>query len=417
MFLIKNTTIIDPNSPANGETVDMLIDAGTITKIGKQLKHPSAKIIEATDLQVSPGWLDIGAQVGEPGFEHREDLQSVAAAAAAGGFTALACFPNTNPTIHSKSEVSFLKNHATLVDFYPIGALSRDCAGGNLAEVYDMAASGAVAFSDGAKSITSAGLMKRGLEYLKGINGLVINHPNDTSLSKGGQLHEGIISTQLGMKGIPALAETLMLKRDLDLLAYTNSRLHVHNISTAESVKLIKIAKAKGLQVTASVSIMHLIYTHTAVENFDPNYKLSPPLREQSDIKALLKGVKEGVIDIVNSNHTPLEVEAKKLEFSYADVGIIGLETVYPLLNTFLKKHLSTAAIVNLLAIQPRIVLDLPIPTISVGEKANLTLFQSTKEWTLTQSAIRSKSKNTPFIGQAFSGKVLGIINGNFTNF
>jgi len=342
MFLIKNATIIDPNSSTNGAPVDILIDQGTIIKINKNLTHSTAKVIEGTDLQVSPGWVDIGAQVGEPGFEHREDLQSVAKAAAAGGFTALACFPNTNPTIHSKSEVSFLKNHATLVDFHPIGALSRDCAGENLAEVYDMAASGAIAFSDGAQSIASAGLMKRGLEYLKGIDGLVINHPNDASLSKGGQLHEGEISTKLGMKGIPALAEILMLKRDLDLLAYTNSRLHIHNISAADSIKLIKAAKNKGLKVTASVSIMHLIYNHTAVENFDPNYKLTPPLREKVDTKALLKGIKDGVIDVINSNHTPLETEAKKLEFSYADAGIIGLETTYPLLNTHLGKQLDT---------------------------------------------------------------------------
>lgn len=416
MFLIKNATIIDPNSPHNGDAVDILIKEGRITEISKNITPSNAKLIEAENLEVSPGWLDIGAQVGEPGFEHREDLETVTAAAAAGGYTALACFPNTNPAIHSKSEVSFLKNHSKLVDFHPIGALSRDCAGENLAEVYDMAASGAVAFSDGAKSITSAGLMKRGLEYLKGINGLVINHPNDLTLSKGGQLHEGEISTRLGMKGIPALAETLMLKRDLDLLAYTNSRLHVHNISTAESVKLIKNAKAKGLQVTASVSIMHLIYNHTALENFDPNYKLSPPLREKADVKALYKGIKDGVIEVVNSNHTPLEIEAKKLEFSYADVGIIGLETTFPLLNTHFAKLLGIDAIVQLLAIQPRRVLNMPIPSITKGATANLTLFQSSQAWTFAKKDIYSKSKNTPFIGGQFTGKVIGIINGVFSN-
>ena len=417
MFLIKNATIIDPNAPQNGNSVDILVKEGKIAEIGKNIKHASAKLIEATNLQVSPGWLDIGAQVGEPGFEHREDLQSVTATAAAGGFTALACFPNTNPTIHSKSEVSFLKNNAQLVDFYPIGALSRDCAGENLAEVYDMSASGAVAFSDGNKPIASAGLMKRGLEYLKGIDGLVINHPNDYSLSKGGQLHEGEISTKLGMKGIPALAEILMLKRDLDLLKYTNSRLHIHNISTAASVKLIKSAKTQGLRVTASVSIMHLIFNHTAVENFDPNYKLSPPLREKTDARALLKGIKDGVIDVINSNHTPLEVEAKKLEYSYADEGIIGLETVFPLLNTHFGKQLDIETIVHLLATQPRKVLNLPLPKIAVGSKANLTLFQPTETWTFSQKDIRSKSKNTPFIGQQFTGKVLGVINGVFSSF
>lgn len=416
MLLIKNANIVDPNGVNSSHSVDILTNKGLIAEIREDIRHDSAKIIEGKNLQVSPGWLDIGAQVGEPGFEHREDLQSAATAAAAGGFTALACFPNTQPVIHSKSEVSFLKNHSKLVDFHPIGALSRDCNGENLAEVYDMAASGAVAFSDGEKSIVSAGLMKRGLEYLKGINGLIINQPNDVSLSKGGQLHEGEISTKLGMKGIPALAEILMLKRDLDLLEYTNSRLHVHNISTSNSVSLIKSAKARGLSVTASVSIMHLIFDDTAVESFDPNYKLTPPLRERSDVKALIKGIKGGVIDVINSNHTPLEIEAKKLEFSYADPGIIGLETTYPLLNTHFGKQLGTETIVQLLAIKTRKVLNLPIPKIAVGEKANLTIFDPSKTWTFSKSSIQSKSKNTPFIGQQFTGKVLGVINGQFTN-
>ncbi len=417
MFLIKNATIIDPNSKHNGKKVDILINKGTIKEIGKNLSAgKSAKLIEGKKLQVSPGWLDIGAQVGEPGFEQREDLASVSAVAAAGGFTALACFPNTAPPIHSKSEVSFLKNNTQLVDFYPIGAVSRDCAGGDLAEIYDMAKAGAVAFSDGAKSIASAGLMKRGLHYVKGIDGLLINHPHDVSLGKGGQLHEGEISTKLGMKGIPALSETLMLKRDLDLLEYTDSKLHVHNISTAESVKLVKTAKAKGLKVTASVSIMQLIYTHEALESFDPNFKVNPPLREKKDVKALWKGVQDGTIDIVNSNHTPLETEAKKLEFVYADFGVTGLQTVFPLLNTHFGDTLTAEKLVNLLAIQPRKILNLPIPSIAEGATANLTIFDNTTEWTFTRKEVQSKSFNSPHIGTNFKGQVLGIINGNYAN-
>lgn len=416
MLLIKNATVIDPNSTHNGKKVDILINNGVIKEIGKNISEDAAKLIKGKKLQVSLGWLDIGAQVGEPGFEHREDLVSVSAAAAAGGFTALACFPNTNPAIHSKSEVSFLKNNAELVDLYPIGAVSRDCNGGDLAEIYDMATAGAIAFSDGAKSISTAGLMKRGLLYIKAIDGLLINHPHDVSLGKGGQLHEGEISTKLGMKGIPALSETLMLKRDLDLLAYTDSRLHVHNISTAESVKLIKTAKSKGLNVTASVSIMNLIYSHESLENFDPNYKVTPPLREQKDVKALWKGVLDGTIDIINSNHTPLETEAKKLEFVYADFGITGLQTIFPLLNTHFGNSLSTEGLVNLLAIQPRKILNLPIPTIKEGETANLTVFDSTTEWTFSKKDVQSKSYNTPHIGATFTGKVIGIIKGTHSN-
>jgi len=417
MYLIKNATIIDPNSKHNGKKVDILINKGIIKEIGKNLYgNKSAKLIEGQKLQVSPGWLDIGAQVGEPGFEQREDLASVAAAGAAGGFTALACFPNTSPPIHSKSEVNFLKNSTQLVDFYPIGAVSRECAGGDLAEIYDMEKAGAVAFSDGAQSIASAGLMKRGLQYIKGINGVLINHPHDVSLGKGGQLHEGEISTKLGMKGIPALSETLMLKRDLDLLAYTDSKLHVHNISTADSVKLIKAAKAKGLKVTASVSIMNLLYSHESLESFDPNYKVNPPLREKKDVKALWKGVQNGTIDVVNSNHTPLEIEAKKLEFAYADFGTTGLQTVFTLLNTHFSDTLKTDKLVDLLAIQPRKILNLPIPSISVGETANLTIFDSTSEWIFSRKDVKSKSYNSPHIGASFKGQVLGIINGIHSN-
>lgn len=416
MFLIKNATVIDPNTSFSKKAVDILIQEGKIQEIGEEISHKTAKTITGNQLKVSIGWLDIGAQVGEPGFEHREDLQTVAAAAASGGFTDLACFPNTNPTIHSKSEVLFLKNNSTLVNFHPIGAVSRDCEGQDLAELYDMSANGAVAFSDGSQPIASAGLMKRGLHYLKGIDGLLINHPHDVSLGKGGQLHEGAVSTKLGMKGIPALAEVLMLKRDLDLLAYTNSRLHVHNISTAESVQLIKTAKAQGLKVTASVSIMNLIFDHHVLEDFNAYFKVLPPLREKSDLQALWKGLKEGTIDIINSNHVPLEIEAKKLEFAYADFGAIGLATTYSLLNTHFGDKLSEEEIVQLLAQAPRKILGLPIPTIEEGKVANLTIFDTQKTWTLDRKDLKSKAKNTPLLGHQFTGKVIGVINGKFSN-
>lgn len=416
MLLIKKAIIVNSESNLNGEERDLLINNGCIEKIGINLKSKEAKVIEAEGLHVSIGWLDIGAQIGEPGFEQREELATVSAAAAAGGYTALACFPNTAPAIHSKSEVNFLKNHSALVDFLPIGAVSRDCKGVDLAELYDMSAEGAVAFSDGSHPIASSGLMKRGLEYLKGIRGLLINTPFDESLAKGGQLHEGAVSTSLGLKGIPALSETLMLKRDLELLDYTNSRLHVHNISTAESVKLIKTAKTKGLKVTASVGIMNLLFNHEAVQNFDPNYKILPPLREKADMKTLQKGLSDGTIDIINSNHTPYEIESKSLEFFYAEFGIIGLETTYALLNTYLGEKFKPNELVHLLAIQPRTVLGLSIPKIAEKEVANLTLFQPNAKWTFTEKDIFSKSKNTPFMGTEFQGKVLGIVNGNYHN-
>ena len=413
MILIKNAKVMDMQSAFHGKKVDLLIEKGRFKAIGKKVDAPKAQVIEGENLHVSIGWLDIGAQSGEPGFEHREELTTLSKAAAVGGYTGLATFPNTIPTIHSKSEVNFLKNHSALVDFFPIGALSRDTKGVDLAELYDMASAGAVAFSDGMHPIASSGLMKRGLEYVKGINGLIINQPFDESLSKNGQLHEGKVSTSLGMKGIPALAEVLMLKRDLDLLTYTESRLHVHNISTAESVKLIKAAKAKGLQVTASVPIMNLIYTHEALSGFEPNYKVLPPLREAADVKALIKGIQEGTIDIINSNHTPLEEEAKKLEFLHADFGLIGLETTFALLMTHLKDKIGLEKIIEILAYNSRKILQIPLPKIEEKAIANLSIFQPDKKWIFTTKAIYSKSKNTPLIGQELRGKVLGTINGN----
>ena len=412
MFLIKNVTIVAPNTKENGKKLDVLIAEGIIKEMGTNLTNRTAKVIEEVDLMLSPGWIDIGAQIGEPGLEHREDLVTVANAAAFGGYTTLACFPNTEPSIHSKTEVNFLKNNSQLVEFRPIGALSKNCQGVELAELYDMANAGAVAFSDGKKSIDSAGLLKRGLEYLKGIDGLLINTPFDQSLGKGGQIHEGAISTQLGMKGIPELSETLMLKRDLDLLAYTDSRLHVHNISTATSVKLVKAAKAKGLKVTASTAILNLIFDHNYLASFNENFKVLPPLRAKTDTKALVKALLDGTIDVLNANHVPWDSEAKNLEFYYAEFGAIGLETTFALLNTHLGSKLRPSVLVEILAIRPRKVLNLPVPKIEIGEKANLTLFSPSHEWSFSKDKIQSKSKNSPLIGEAFTGKVMGIFNG-----
>ncbi len=415
MLLIKNATIVDKHASFNGQKRDILIDKGIIKKIGTKLTEPKAQLIVSKDLYVSIGWLDIGVQTGEPGFEHREDFQTLSNAAAAGGYTGLACFPNTLPTIQSKSEILFLKNQSTLVDFFPIGALSQDCKGKDLAELYDMASVGSLAFSDGLHSIQSSGLMKRGLEYVKGINGLIVNHPHDKELAEGGQLHEGTVSTSLGMKGLPNLAEEIMLKRDLDLLAYTDSRLHVHNISTAGAVQLVKTAKQKGLKVTASVAAVNLIFDHHALENFDTNFKILPPLRTPKDVKALIKGLKEGIIDCISSSHIPLEKEAKELEFLYADFGMIGLETTFALLHSHLAKNLTLEVLIDKLTYASRKILQIAPPQIKEDTIANLTLFDPNLEWTFTKKHIHSKSKNTPFVDTSFTGNVLGVINNDKT--
>lgn len=410
-MLLKNVQILDKNSPYNGKKRDLSIEKGIITQIAPKIEGAKGKTIDCKNAFLSIGWLDIGVQSGEPGYEHREDFNALTTAAAAGGYTGLAIFPNTSPPIQTKTDVQFIKNQSGLIDIYPIGVVSKNCEGKDLAELYDMHQTGCVAFSDGNQPIQSSGLMKRGLEYVKSFDGLVINHPHDKDLAKGGQINEGIVSTSLGMKGLPAIAEELMLKRDLELLAYTNSKLHVHNVSTEGAVRLIREAKKQDLKVTASVAAINLLFDHHKVETFNTNFKVLPPLRQQVDIKALWKGVKDGTIDCITSNHTPLEEEAKKLEFLYADFGIIGLETTYSLLNTYLEKQLSLAALIEGLAQHPRTILGLPIPTINEGQIANLTIFSSKQEWHLEKENIYSKSKNTPFLGTPLKGKVIGIVN------
>lgn len=415
-LLIQKATIIYPGSTHDGKVRDILIKKGKIAEIKSRIKAPSnIKKIDGTGAYVSPGWMDVGVQTGDPGFEHRETLQTVSKAAEAGGFTGIVCQPNTLPVIHSKSEVLYLQNRAdkNLVDVLPIGAISYECKGVDLTEMYDMHNSGALAFSDGKYPIQNAGLMLRSLQYVKAFNGLIINHPQEDSISKNAQLHEGVVSTMLGMPGFPGIAEELMLQRDIDLLAYTDSRLHVTNISTAGGVALLREAKDKGLNITGSTPIMNLIFEDKDLENFDSNLKVLPPLREKSDRKALIKGLKDGTLDYITSNHIPLEEEVKLVEFPYAKFGAIGLETVYPLLNTYLGKKFSLAQIVKMLAINPRKVLQIPLPELKKDMPANLTIFHPTKEWTYSKSNIKSKSRNTSLLGQTFKGKILGVVNNN----
>lgn len=411
-YLIKQATVIEPTSVLHQQVLDILIHDGKITAIAPNIPSEDALILTFPNLHISIGWLDIGVQTGEPGLEQREDLQSVTQAAASGGFTAIALFPNTQPVVHSRTDVLFFRNFAkhNLVDLFPIGAVTWNTDGKDISEMYDMYQYGAVAFSDGKQSIQHAGVMLRALEYVKSFDGIIINHPNDQMIAADGQMHEGTMSTRLGLPGIPRLAEELMLHRDLELLAYTQSRLHVQNISTAAAVSMIRQAKQKGLRVTASLSAMHLALTDDALDGFQVQCKVQPPLRESSDIYALIEGLKDGTIDTITSNHVPLELEAKMLEFPYAKAGAIGLETTFAVAHTALGASYSLSDLITCLTKQSRTLLDIAIPKIAVGEIADLTLFDPTKVWTFERQAIQSKSQNTPFIGKEFKGKVLGIV-------
>jgi dihydroorotase len=414
-LLLKNARIIDPSSPHNGSNADVLIESGVIRSIKTGIRiEKGIKTIESPNLHVSPGWFDMQANFRDPGFEYKEDLASGMSAAAAGGFTGVAVMPSTNPPVHTKAEVEYIINKtqyiSSPVQVFPVGCISHKHEGKEMAEMYDMHLSGAVAFSDDKKPLTNAGLLLRALLYSKNFNGLVIAHCDDSSISQDGKMNEGIMNTKLGLKGIPALAEELMIARNIYIAEYSDCRIHFSSVSTARSVELIRDAKARGLEVTASVSAHHLAVDETALAEFDTNYKVTPPLRTKADIDALRKGVADGTIDVIVSDHTPEDVENKVVEFDHAAFGMLGLETAYSLVNTY-KGKIRTEVLVNKLAVRPREILNLPIPSITEGEKANITFFDPEVEWTFTDKDIRSKSRNTPFIGSRFKGKVLGVYN------
>jgi dihydroorotase len=416
-LLLRNIRIIAPNQPSlDGQVRDILIKNGKILKIDTSISLESesgTKVFEHPNACVSIGWCDVGTHTGDPGLEHREDLESVAKAAMAGGFTTLAPFPNTEPAIHSKSEILYIKNRTQsyLVDFQPIGALSVDCKGRDMAEMLDMRSVGAVAFSDGRKSVQDSGLLLRGMQYAKFFDGLVFNAPFDKSIAPHGEIHEGEVSTSLGLSGIPSMAEELMIQRDLQLLAYADSRLHFHNISTAHAVTLVREAKQHGLKVTASVAALNLCFTDNVLRGFDTNFKVMPPLREDIDRQALIEGLVDGTIDFITTNHTPLDEESKSLEFPYADFGAIGLETTFGLLNQFLNQIFTISDLIRFLAIHPRAVLGLEMPSFTEGSEANLTIFEADESWIFTEKDIFSKSKNTPLVGKILRGRVLGVVN------
>jgi dihydroorotase len=412
--IIRSVTVTDSSSEYHGKTTDILIKDGIITEIGNDLKaDKEATIIEPSGLFVSPGWFDMQVNFRDPGFEYKEDLRSGCEAAAAGGFTGVAVMPSTFPPVHSKSEVEYIRNKSkgNIVDVFPIGTVSKGLEGKDLSEMYDMMQSGAVAFSDDKKSINDPGLLQRALMYVKNFNGLIINFPEDKKIAGDGKVNEGISSTFAGLKGIPALAEEIMVQRDIFLAEYTDSRLHFSGISSAKSVDLIREAKKKNLKVTAGVSVHNLFFDDSVLGSFDSNYKVKPPLRTKADIKALIEGLKDGTIDVIVSDHAPEDEEMKKREFDHAAFGAIGLETTFGAAMSALKDQLSEEQLVKKISVDPRKILGLNIPSVKKGERANLTLYFPKKEWKPTFSQLKSKSKNCPYIGQSLLGKAYAVIN------
>jgi len=412
-LLIKSATITDPNSTHHQQVADILIKDGVIADIATNIQV-NAEVFDAAGKYVSPGFFDLNCNIGELGLETKEDLQTGTKAAAAGGFTGLALMPNTNPPVHSKAEVEFILNKAkgNLVNIYPLGTISYNCEGKDLAEMFDMHQSGAKAFTDGRYPVQDAGLMERALLYAQGFNGLVFSYPEDKAIAGKAKVHEGEVSTILGMKGIPALAEELMIARDLYLAGYTDSKIHFSTVSTRQSVDLIRQAKQKGLKVTCDVAAHHLVLTHEALMGFDSQYKVKPPLRTADDVQALIDGLNDGTIDAIVSQHTPHEVEFKAVEFEVAEYGMIALQTLLPLV---LKAGVSIDILVEKLAIAPRRILGVDAAVIEKGKPADLVVFDTNGQWQFTKQNNLSKSYNSPFIDEQLTGKVVLTCNNNQT--
>lgn len=411
--LIKQAKIICPQSSFHNKTVDILIENGSISQIKKNISASGVKTIEADNLMVSIGWFDLQANLCDPGYEHKEDLESGLKAAASGGFTGIALMSGTNPPLHNKAQIEYIVNRGknNLTDVYPVGTLSYNQEGKDLSEMYDMKLAGAVAFGDYKNPIKDAGLILRALQYTTNIGSFIITHCDDKTISHGGQMNEGETSTMLGLKGIPALAEEIMLQRNISVLEYAGGKMHIPTISTKGSVEFIKKAKANGLQITCGVAAHNLLLDDTVLSDFDTNYKVNPPLRNKKDVEALRKALDNGVIDVVVSDHRPQDIECKDLEFDLADNGIIALQTAFTSALTAMKGE--TETLVNALTVNPRNILGLDIPKIEEGEKANLTLFTVSGETKLNEKDFYSKSKNSPFINKALQGKVIGAVNNN----
>lgn len=413
MILLRAATIISPGSPHHLKKRDILVRNGQIHEIAESIKPEGADVIESGNLHVSGGWLDIGPQFGDPGFEHREGLETGLKAAAKGGYTAVAPFPNTDPVIHGKAEVKYLINRAkeNIVKLYPIGAVSKDAAGVDIAEMLDMRQAGAVAFSDGRNPIRHAGLLERALMYVKPFNGLIIHRPEDLSLSEQGQMHEGEVSTSLGLKGIPELAEQITLERDLQLVEYSESKLLEFGLSAPYCLEKLTEARKKGLKAFGSVHAMHLFFTDEELLGFNTDLKVRAPIRDRQMVNILREAFINGKVDIVTSGHEPWDQEQKKVEFQFAAFGMSSIEMTYSCLNTALGKDASQESLVACLCENPRSLLGIEMPKVEEGALADLSLFDPDLEWELKAEALVSKGKNSAFTEKQYKGKVLGIIS------
>ena len=408
--LLKQARIVCSISPYNGLVQDILIADGIIQNIADEISDPSAQIVSSSNLHVSLGWMDVFADFCDPGYEYRETLVTGASAAAAGGFTDVMIIPNTSPALSSKTQIEYILQKASTlpVNIHPIGSITKNAEGKDLAEMYDMSESGAVAFSDGIKPVQHTGIMIKALQYVLANQKTIIQMPDDKSVSAHGLVNEGIISTQLGLPGKPAIAEEIMIARDIELLRYTRSRLHITGVSTQKGVELIMAAKNEGLHISCSTTPYHCYFCDEDLSGYDTNLKVNPPLRTREDMMAIKEAVRSGAIDIIASHHIPLHWDDKNCEFEYAKNGMIGLETLFPLIHS---TGVAIDRFVEMMTIYIRKIMDIKIPQFNLGEVACLTIFDPSETYTFEENMIKSSSKNSPFIGKELTGKVLGIVN------
>lgn len=418
-FTIKSATLIDQKSPFNGMEVDVIIDKDQIVEVSSAIENPVGKVIEAKGMYLSAGWVDAHVQFGEPGHEERETFDSGCSAAAHGGFTSVMLTPEVTPTTDNKGAIEYIysKTESQPINVYPLGAVTTQREGKDLAELFDMYQAGAIGFYEGKKEIKNANLLKIGLQYSSTFQAPIFSMPYDENLGFGGQMHEGSVSTLLGLKGIPSIAEEVAIQRDLSILEYTGGHLHIAGVSTAKGVERIREAKNAGLQVTASVALYSLLYTDEKVNGYDTNYKTLPPLRPQSDVDALIEAVIDGTLDVISTDHMPKDIEVKQCEFDHAEFGMAILETAFAGSSELIEK-IGLEKWVEMVSVNPRRIFDLPEISVSEGNIAELTLFSSTEEWTLSQAEAMSKAVNNPMYQSHLKGRVKGIFNkGQYVSF